>query len=34
MATKKKRGPKPPYVAKAGVKHGTRYCYGGKLKKK
>lgn len=23
---------RPPYVPKAGIKHGTRYCGGGKLK--
>lgn len=34
MATRKKRNPKPPYVAKAGIKHGARYGCGGKLKKK
>ena len=42
MATKKKTGNKkssggkngrPPMVTKAGVKHGTRYSCGGRVKK-
>lgn len=29
----KKSYGRPPLVGKAGVKHGTRYCDGGKIKK-
>ena len=34
MARKRKRPGRPPMVPKAGIKNGTRYSYGGKLKKK
>lgn len=27
------KGGRPPLVPKAGIKHGTKYCGGGKLKK-
>lgn len=34
MASRKKapRRPKPPFISKAGYKHGTRYGNGGKKK--
>ena len=32
-STTKKPAGRPPHVPKAGVKHGTRYSCGGKLKK-
>ena len=33
MAKTRKSSPLPPYVPKAGVKHGTKYGKGGKKKK-
>lgn len=34
MARTKRRGGVPPLVPKAGIKRGTRYSNGGKLRKK